>query len=141
MGMFCGHGCTWAEGYDERLVIPEEARCVSHVICVVLGPWVLGHDTEEKLCQLYRRVPSVLSPTGSKYPLFEASGSNNHTLNGVWSRTSSTRYLDPLGQESESCATGRPEDQAIVSQASRWGSELGELPKIVPKLKIEATNP
>ena len=29
------------------------------------------------------RAPGM-EPTGSKYPILEASGSQNHTLNGIW---------------------------------------------------------
>ena len=39
----------------------------------------------------------TLAPRGSKYPIFEASGSKNHTLNGILGPGSYIGYLDPLG--------------------------------------------
>ena len=37
-------------------------------------------------------------PRGSKYQIFDVSGSKNHTLNGFWEPESfNIGYLDPLG--------------------------------------------
>ena len=36
-------------------------------------------------------------PRGSKYPIFEVSGSKNHTLDGVWTRVLKYWVLGPSG--------------------------------------------
>ena len=39
----------------------------------------------------------VVCPKGSKYPIFEVSGSKDNTLNGIWDQTLNSGYLDPFG--------------------------------------------
>ena len=46
------------------------------------GFWKIWESTLTR-CSLPRMV-GVVFPRGSKYPIFEVSGSTNHTLSGSW---------------------------------------------------------
>ena len=58
---------------------------------------------------LDRNKLAEILPRGSKYPIFEASGSKNQVCNGILEPdTSNIGYLDPWGDQIPSCAAQKP---------------------------------
>ena len=82
-----------------------------------------------------RAVRPCNSPRGSKYPIFEDSGSKNHTLNGFWDQSPSITSIwtlwvcirtDKVLLRRFFCLLARPgRDSAVLDEMG----EMGCLPK------------
>ena len=60
-------------------------------------------------------------PRGSKYPVFQASSSKSHTLNGVWDQSLCILaywvlgpYLEPLGTQSQDCDSSSRNSEYVI---------------------------